>query len=348
MISKRNKRILLFFFRDKNKKKWLQIIKEFAILFISHKKLPVDYITHLLYRKNVYNYKDYLSINEDKKLLSWSESFAKNQVELAENKLLFEELLFKNNISTPRIFFHNLKNIFFYNENVITLNSEQDFISFLDSFFNEVNIDRIICKPIDGIKGKNIFIIDIKTFQKIDYDLINLVLSKSFIFQELIIQHESLSKINNSSINTLRIATYKNEKNEVEILAGFLRIGKMGAILDNAHAGGIVVPFNKETGKMLSEGLQLLDKGGGVYYKHPDSGVIFDDFQIPFYIQVKEIVIKACSLFNLPLLGWDVAITPDGPVIVEVNHNFHLKLSDRMEKGLKNNPSFKKLLDEIQ
>ena len=119
--------------------------------------------------------------------------------------------------------------------------------------------------------------------------------------------------------------------------------GRKGSIIDNAHAGGIVVPINKETGKMGNEGLQLIDNGGGVFYKHPDTGIIFDNIQIPHYIQVKEIVTKASSLFKIPLLGWDVALTPNGPVIIEANHNFHLLLSDRMEKGLKRTPSFKKL-----
>ena len=53
MISKREKKILLFFLRDKNKKNWFQIIKEFTTLSISKKELPTYYISNLLYRKNV-------------------------------------------------------------------------------------------------------------------------------------------------------------------------------------------------------------------------------------------------------------------------------------------------------
>lgn len=38
MVSNRKIKMLIFFFRDKNKKKWLQIIKEFTSLYISKKK----------------------------------------------------------------------------------------------------------------------------------------------------------------------------------------------------------------------------------------------------------------------------------------------------------------------
>lgn len=339
--------MLLFFLRDKNKKNWFQIIKEFTALYISQKKLPVFYISNLLYRKNVSNYNDYLTRKENERLLLWSYSHAKEQIVLAENKLLFEEILVKNNLPTPQIFFHNSKNRFTYKGDVFEIETKNDLFSFLEKIFNKEKIEHLFCKPIDGKMGENIFVIHKNTHHKIANDLINLVFSKAFIFQELILQDEALKKINYSSINTLRIVTYKSKKNELEILSGFIRIGRKGAIIDNAHAGGIVVPFNKETGKMGSEGLQLIDNGGGVFHKHPDTGIIFDNFQIPHYTHVKEIVTKASSLFKFPLLGWDVAITPNGPTIVEVNHNFHLELSDRMEKGFKRIPSFKKLLEQL-
>lgn len=333
--------------RDKNKKNWLQIIKEFATLSISTKELPIHYISHLLYRKNVTNYKDYLSLRENRELLQWSYSKAKDQIVLVENKLLFEEFLTKNDIPTPQIFFHNSKNKFTYDGIEFEIDTKNDFFSFLTKVFNEKNIDQIFCKPIDGIEGKNIFIIDKDSYRKITDSVIDLVLSNSFIYQELIPQHEALKKINSSSINTLRIITYKNEKNESEVLSGFIRVGRKGAILDNAHVGGIVIPLDKQTGRMRAEGLQLIDNGGGIFHKHPDSGITFDNLQIPFFKEVKEIVAEASSAFKFPLLGWDVAITPNGPVVIEANHDFHLLLTDLTEKGLKRNPTVKKLLEQI-
>ncbi len=347
MISNRKKQMLLFFLRDKNKKKWSQIIKEFTALYMANRELPLNYISHLLYRKNVTNYNDYLSLKENRGLLQWSYSHAKEQIAWVENKVLFEETLTKNNIPTPQIFFHNSKNQFTYEGDVFEIETKNDFFSFLGKVFNQQKIEHIFCKPIDGIRGENIFVIDKNSHRKIADNLIDLVFSKAFIFQELILQHEVLKRINYSSINTLRIVTYKNQKNEIDILSGFIRVGRKGAIIDNAHIGGIVIPFNKETGKMYAEGLQLIDNGGGIFYKHPDTGIIFDNLQIPHYMQVKKIVAKASVLFKFPLLGWDVAVTPNGPTIVEANHDFHLLLSDLTEKGLKRNSSFKKLLKQI-
>ena len=347
MISKRNKEILLSFIKDKRKKKWFQIIKEFITLFFLEKRVPVHYITNLLYRKDISNYKDYLSLSENEKMLEWSHSHAKEQIAIVENKLLFEALLVKNNIATPQIFFHNLKKKFTYKNNIFEIENKKELFSFLEKVFNDLNVQCFFCKPIDGQMGQNIFILDKNTFRNSNDTIINLILSQAFIFQELILQHKSLNKINKYSVNTLRIVTYKNKESKVVILSGFIRLGRTDAIVDNAHAGGIVVSVNSETGKMKHEGVQLLDNGGGVFYEHPDTGIIFDNFQIPYFIQVKGIVAKAATFLNFPLLGWDVAITPNGPVIIEVNHKFHLFLSDRMENGLKRNPTFNKLLQQI-
>jgi len=347
MISNRNIQILLFCLRDKNKKKWFQIIKEFTKLYFSTKQLPLNYISHLLYRKNVTNYNDYLSLKENERLLQWSFSEAKEQISTVENKLLFEEVLSKKCIPTPQIFFYNSKNKFTYKGDVFEIETKNDFLSFLVKVFNDNKIEHIFCKPIDGIKGENIFVIDNNTHIKITDNLVDMVFSKAFIFQELIEQHEVLNNVNCSSINTLRIVTYKNEENEMTILSGFIRVGREGAIIDNAHKGGIVVPLNIENGKMYAEGIQLIDNGGGIFYKHPDTGVVFENLQIPHYIQIKKMVFKAASLFKFPLLGWDVAVTPSGPIIIEANHDFHLLLSDLTEKGLKRNPTIKKLLKLI-
>ncbi len=344
MIPKRKRQILLSFLKDKHKKNWLQIIKEFITLYLSEKNIPVNYITHFLYRKSASNYKDYLSLKENEKLIEWSCSQAADQIVLVENKLLFEELLVKNNISTPKIFFHNSKNKFTYKGDVFEIKSKKELFSFINKIFDEENVQRFFCKPVDGRMGQNIFLLDKNTLKNLDDTLINLIFSQEFMFQDVIAQHNSLNKINKFSVNTLRIVTYKNKESKVEILSGFIRLGRTGSIVDNAHAGGIVVSFNKETGEMGQEGIQLIDNGSGVFYKHPDTGIVFDSFQIPCYTQVKEIITNVAVLLKFPLLGWDVAITPNGPVVVEANHDFHLLLSDRMENGLKKNPVFSKLL----
>lgn len=347
MTHNRKIKMLILFFRDKNKKKWAQIINEFITLYISKKKIPLYYISNLLYRNNVNDYKNYLSLEESKKILMWSYTKGKHHIAIAHNKLLFEDLLVKNKIETPQIFFHNSNNKLTFRDTIFEIYSKKEFLAFLELFFNTVNVDRIFCKPVNGMMGRGIFILNKNTCNNIEDQFVKLVFSQKYIFQEVIQQHEALNKINPYCINSLRVISYQTDEKKVEILTGVLRVGANKAIVDNTHAGGILTSFNMKNGKLNNEGSQLIDYGGGIFYKHPETGIVFEGFQIPYFDDVKDIVVKASALLDLPLLGWDIAITPNGPVIIEVNHNFHLLSSDRMAKGLRNNPVFNKLFNKV-
>ena len=61
--------------------------------------------------------------------------------------------------------------------------------------------------------------------------------------------------------------------------------------------------------------------------QHPDTNLVFDGWKIPFYEDAVELIKKAHRLFPLlQTIGWDVAITEDGPVLVEGNHDWDIEM----------------------
>jgi hypothetical protein len=53
---------------------------------------------------------------------------------------------------------------------------------------------------------------------------------------------------------------------------------------------------------------------------HPKTGVPFNKFRLPFWSEVCSLVKEtAIKLLPVRTIGWDVAITPNGPVILEAN-----------------------------
>ena len=53
---------------------------------------------------------------------------------------------------------------------------------------------------------------------------------------------------------------------------------------------------------------------------HPTTGVVFDGFQIPCFQEAKELVLKAAlESDKILVVGWDVAISENGPVVIEGN-----------------------------
>jgi len=206
--------------------------------------------------------------------------------------------------------------------------------------FDELPDGKYICKPTVGLQGDMIVAITKKN-RKIQLsddnitfgDLISNSVRQPFILQEFLKQHEELNKINAETVNTLRIiSTRWNE--ETNILAAMIRIGvNKGQIVDNAHAGGTFVAINISDGR--------LDKYGYFYNKprtisHPVSGVVYDGYQIPYWQETIELIKNLHPIiFGFATIGWDIAITEEGPVIVEINRSYSLKGIQVCNGGLK-------------
>ena len=63
-----------------------------------------------------------------------------------------------------------------------------------------------------------------------------------------------------------------------------------------------------------------VDKALNRFDRHPLSGIAFDGFEIPCWDDVRRIVCEAALVEpRIMMIGWDVAITPAGPVFIEGN-----------------------------
>jgi len=54
--------------------------------------------------------------------------------------------------------------------------------------------------------------------------------------------------------------------------------------------------------------------------RHPLTGVVFEGFEVPYWKEVKETAAQAQKVFSeLKAIGWDLAVCPAGPVVIEGN-----------------------------
>ena len=145
---------------------------------------------------------------------------------------------------------------------------------------------------------------------------------EGFVVEEVLRQHPSLDALNPGVINTLRIATY-TDADDVHILATALRTASFsgeGHCVDNMKAGGLGCPVDAETGKIWAPAFNVLLER---FEKHPLTGTPFAGFQVPLWDEVlstvRAIARKAYFLPQCHFIGWDVAVTPDGPAVIEGN-----------------------------
>lgn len=174
-----------------------------------------------------------------------------------------------------------------------------------------------------------------------------LVENRLELLEEPIEQHEVLNTLNASSVNTIRMVTVMNTRKEVTILTAFIRIGN-GKHVDNFNSGGMTAKVDVETGKILEE---AVNKNGEIFEKHPITGTEIKGFKIPYFKEAKEMVKEAAKLSeHVRYIGWDVAITVNGPTLVEGNqfpgHDIY-QVAEKMEKGqLGVLPEFEKAIQE--
>lgn len=141
-----------------------------------------------------------------------------------------------------------------------------------------------------------------------------------YLIQEQLSQHPDLSRLNPSCVNTIRIITIIGRKSQSpRIFAHFLRLG-VESVVDNRATGGLAVLID-EAGILRGAGIGHRS----ICYRHPVTGVEFEGYSLPYWKEVQELVIRAHqALPGIPAIGWDVAISPSGPVLIEGNDNWEI------------------------
>lgn len=164
------------------------------------------------------------------------------------------------------------------------------------------------------------------------------------VLQRPIRQHKDIAALNESSVNTLRILSLLRDE-EVKIYSSVIRMGKAGSKVDNACSGGVNCGINEDgTLKKYAH-----TWSGLTFDKHPTSDVVFENYQLPNFDKVIELVKKAHKLIpHFRLVSWDIAIGEDGePMLVETN----LRRGGLLLHQLNNGPVFgsdtKDILDEV-
>lgn len=170
-------------------------------------------------------------------------------------------------------------------------------------------------KPYDGLGGADVLKVYSKDIKDIDAYYEECKNNKIFL-EQVVKQNKELNKMCPTSCNTIRIMTFNNNGNP-EILWAGLRIGNGINSVDNFHAGGMATEIDLETGKLVRP---ALDKDLNEFTEHPVTKTKIVGFKIPYFDEVKKMVKEAAlESDKILVVGWDVAIAEDGPLIIEGN-----------------------------
>ena len=156
---------------------------------------------------------------------------------------------------------------------------------------------------------------------------------KDMICEEFIFQCKEISDICPTSVNSCRILTLRDGQT-VSVIAATFKTSKGSSFVDNMHADGIGAAVDVKTGVVITEGR---DYANNTFIYHPMTGMVIPGIQLPFWSATLYLVKKAHLLMpESAVLGWDIAFTDNGPIIIEVNGapgpNIH-QFADKKPKG---------------
>ena len=193
-------------------------------------------------------------------------------------------------------------------------------------------VKQMVVKTTESSHGDNVWVINDLHFEENDdvsmlrFDGETLMLSdlckkNPLIFESVISQTSQMAALNPSSVNTIRFMTTLMPDGSARTIACFIKVGRAGRCVDNAGSGGNVdaavdIANGRIYNVIMFKGWRNIDK----IDCHPDTGVLLDGMMIKNWAEIRRRVENFQQ--RMPFVkaaGWDIAITDNGPIIVEVN-----------------------------
>ncbi len=176
------------------------------------------------------------------------------------------------------------------------------------------NTNKIIYKPLSASCGSGVTTFDLtKGFENAYNELVKLPIG---VVEGFITQHKEMSKFSKNSVNTIRLVTVR-ENNNVNLLYGAFRMGGGDSIVDNFHSGGVLALIDVNNATVVTDAIDL---NSNQYKYHPVTQEKIKGFVIPYWKEIIDMLNKAAKLVDgIGYIGWDIAITEQGPVLIEGN-----------------------------
>ena len=175
---------------------------------------------------------------------------------------------------------------------------------------------RVIAKPNCKGQGKGIKVLPTATEEERKDAMEFISQAENYIVEEYVTQHEALAKLNPGAVSIIRFYSVSSPAGNY-VFAPVLTTAITKSV-SNGCQDALTAMIDIRTGEVISDAVDqnnLVD-----YAEHPVTGVPFKGLKMPFWQETIDMMRKAVPLASkISNIGWDVAITEDGPLIIEAN-----------------------------
>ena len=140
------------------------------------------------------------------------------------------------------------------------------------------------------------------------------------VLQPRLVNVSGLHELGMGALCTARITTAQVPGHDPEVVESYVRMSTRDVPVDNFAQGGLAAPVNAATG-VLGPGIRKeLACAAQDYDVHPTTGHPITGFQVPQWPEAVALAKRAHeAIAEAPMVGWDIAITTDGVLLLEAN-----------------------------
>ena len=148
--------------------------------------------------------------------------------------------------------------------------------------------------------------------------------TRSYLIEGRIQQHPRLTEIVGPTLCCVRVQTIVTLEGEPKIIAAVFKL--------QANPVGVDHLIHNAVGAWVDPDTGALGRGrtrGDLDYvsELPGTGTPFVGLRLPFWPEVKDLALRAAAAFPwVRCVGWDIAISEGGPVLVEGNERWAISL----------------------
>ena len=137
------------------------------------------------------------------------------------------------------------------------------------------------------------------------------------LLEDVVDQHPDVEALHPGSVNCLRVITMLGDDGEPHCMYVVQKMGLGDSFVD---CNCLFTRVDPETGKILYPAHSGDTPKGIVYEEQPDTHVRLVGYQLPFVPEAVAMCLEAARVVpQIRYVGWDVAISRDGPEFIEGN-----------------------------
>jgi len=281
---------------------------------------------------------------------------------IANDKILTGALLEKMGLPVPRTLalFHPFR----VAAGMRVCRSELD----LWNMLKQAHLYPVVCKPIWGMWGRNVFVLDRYDIDTDEVVLVNgqrrgardfvreltriaagrrEVAQQGLIVQERVHAHAGTRVLAGERLCSIRLVLMLRRGTPM-VVASLLKVPVGANMADNyGERGNLIADIDPVSGR-LGPGLTGFGLDLHAVETHPDTGARIEGTVLPDWQDALDLASRAALLFpGIPMQAWDVALSDRGPVLLEVNVNGGMRLPQFVKNAGLHRGAFAEFLSEF-